>query len=70
MAFEISSSNKIQNISVTYVSILLEILVSSLLICQNHRKYKEHQEFVEFLSIFGTNKNVCSVASVSSFVRR
>ena len=47
MASEISSSKQIQNISVTYVSIL-EILVSSLLICQNHRKYKEHQEFVEF----------------------
>ena len=38
---------RFKKISITYLSIL-EVFVSSLLIFQNHRKYKKHQELVEF----------------------
>ena len=48
MAFEVSNSNQIQNIPATHLFVVLEIFASSLLICQNHQKYKECQEFVEF----------------------
>ena len=48
VAFEISSSNQIQKITVKPTAPYLKYLFLSLLICQNHRKYKKHQEFVEF----------------------
>ena len=48
VAFEISSSNQIQNISVTYLSIF-EILVSSLLICQNHQNIKSTKNLLNLV---------------------